>query len=257
MPGRGGTRDALDGSAGIQKGAGRGTRGPRCAPRHGRAGGRRNVVRRHPAVGRRPVVAQFAGLLAVDPGFRAEGVLTERIALPAARYASVEVRAAFYDRAFSSLRALPGVRDAGAAVVVPLTGNNWTAGLERADQPVVAGERPPEVGWQLASGGCFQALRIPLLSGRLFGPTDGPDAPPVVIISDAVERRYFPDGPRSGRRHRCWAAAEIVGVVGDIRRAGLTTNPDPTCTSRSSRGPTMGRPCSSVRRRMPPCRPPC
>ena len=60
------------------------------------------------------------------------------------------------------------MREVGAAVVMPLTGNNWTVPFERTDQPVPPGERPPDVGWQLASGGFFRALEIPLLDGRLF-----------------------------------------------------------------------------------------
>ena len=49
-------------------------------------------------------------------------------------------------------------------MVTPLTGNNWTVPLQRVDRPVPAGERPPDVGWQLASQGYFRALRIPLRS---------------------------------------------------------------------------------------------
>jgi len=91
----------------------------------------------------------------------------------------------------------------------------------------VEGERPPEVGWQLASGGYFRALGIPLIEGRLFAPTDGPSAPPVVIISEGVRHRFFNDQPAVGHQIRVGQGqtAEIVGVVGDIRRAGLTDEP--------------------------------
>ena len=61
-------------------------------------------------------------------------------------------------------------------MVTPLTGNNWTAPLQRVDRPVAAGQRPPDVGWQMASRGYFAALRIPLRTGRLFEPRDADGA---------------------------------------------------------------------------------
>src|SRR5690606_8851062 len=115
---------------------------------------------------------------------------------------------------------------AGSAAVTPLTGNNWTAPFERADRPAPAGERPPDVGWQSATGGYFRALGIPLRGGRLFSAQDGPSAPPVVIISESIQRQFFPGESAVGRKVRIGKAeAEIVGVVGDIRRAALTDAP--------------------------------
>ncbi|MEO8480791.1 MAG: ABC transporter permease [Acidobacteriota bacterium] len=168
----------------------------------------------------------FGKLLTVDPGFRTANVLTVQLQLPAGRYETPESREAFYARAFTDLRLLPGVNDVGAAVVTPLTGNNWTTSLQRPEFPVPAGERPPEVGWQSASGGYFSALNIPLRAGRLFNEHDVASAPPVVIISEQVARRYFPNENPIGRRVGNSAGpAEIIGVVGDIRRASLTDEP--------------------------------
>jgi putative ABC transport system permease protein len=172
------------------------------------------------------ILRTFAGLLAVDPGFTMERVTTVELALPADRYAAVEARRGFYDRAVAELEALPEVRTAGAAVVMPLTGNNWTVPFERTDRPVPAGERPPDVGWQLASGGFFRALDIPLLDGRLFDRRDAPETPPVVIVSEAVQRRFFPGERAVGRTIKLGdQTPEIVGVVGNIRRAGLNDEP--------------------------------
>ena len=114
----------------------------------------------------------FDNLLAVDPGFTTAGVLTVEFALPDGRYDADEARRAFYARAFADIEALPQVETVGAAMVTPLTGNNWTAPLQRVDRPVPAGQRPPEVGWQMASRGYFRALRIPLRAGRLFDARD-------------------------------------------------------------------------------------
>ncbi len=167
----------------------------------------------------------FANLLAVDPGFTPTGVLTVQLALPAGRYDEDEARRAFYARAFADINSLPNVETIGAAMVTPLTGNNWTAGLQRVDRPLAAGQRPPEVGWQLASEGYFHALRIPLRRGRLFEARDATGAP-VVIISEAVATRFFAGEEAVGRRISLGdVEAEIVGVVGNIRRASLADDP--------------------------------
>jgi len=172
------------------------------------------------------VLRSFSHLLAVDPGFRAERVLTFDVQLPAERYRQPPSRTAFYARAFDALAHLEGVEAAGTAVVMPLTGNNWTVGFERADRPVPAGQRPPDVGWQAASGGYFTALQIPLRAGRLFDDSDRPGGPPVVIISEAIRDRFYPGEDPVGRKIRGGDGnATIVGVVGNIRRAALTDEP--------------------------------
>lgn len=178
-------------------------------------------------VGAGLVLHSFAKLLAVDPGFDSEGVVLLDMRLPQGRYQEVGARQAFYQRAFADLQASPAVIAAGAAAVTPLTGNVWSAPFERADQRVPAGQRPPDVGWQSASGGYFEAMRIPLKSGRLFGPGDLPGAAPVVIVSEEVERRFFPGESAVGRHIVTGdsTTAEIVGVVGSIRRSTLESEP--------------------------------
>ncbi|HLJ49686.1 MAG TPA: ABC transporter permease [Bryobacteraceae bacterium] len=172
------------------------------------------------------ILRSFSNLVTVNPGFRTANVLTVNFRIPASRYQSGDALRAFYDRAFTALRSVPGVREAGSAMVIPLTGNNWTSPFERPEHPVPAGDRPPQVGWQLASSGYFKALQIPLLEGRFFNPGDRPDGKCVVIISEAIERRFFPEGHAVGHEYkqgnqRC----DIVGVVGNIRRAALRDEP--------------------------------
>ncbi len=178
-------------------------------------------------VGAGLIVRTFSELLSVDPGFRTDHVMTMDIAIPADRYKDVRARDGYYRRAFASLRAVPGVQEVGAAVVTPLTGNNWSAAFERPEQPVAPGERAPDVGWQAASGPYFKALEIPLVAGRLFDERDRPDSPPVVIISEAIQTRFFRHESAVGKRVKTGdtTTAEIVGVVGDVRRAGLRDDP--------------------------------
>ena len=172
------------------------------------------------------ILRSFTALVKVDPGFRPAGVLTMTIALPGGRYSEIGPRDAYYRQAFAVLRTLPGVQEVGAAAVMPLTGNNWSAPFQRAEQSLPSGERPPEVGWQLASGGYFRALGIPLLAGRVFNDGDRPDGKPVVIVSKAVQHRFFGDSSAVGHLIKQGDQTfEIVGVVGDIRRTGLTDDP--------------------------------
>ncbi len=167
----------------------------------------------------------FNKLLAVDPGFTPAGVLTVQLALPEGRYQEDGARRAFYDRAFETIERLAGVKAAGAAMVTPLTGNNWTAPLQRLDRPMPSGQRPPEVGWQLASRGYLKALEIPLRAGRLFDERDATGAP-VVIVSEAVATRFFAGEQALGHRIDLGdVKAEIVGIVGNIRRASLVDDP--------------------------------
>jgi putative ABC transport system permease protein len=177
-------------------------------------------------VGAGLILRSFASLLAVDPGFRTANVLTMTLQLPGNRYQQVAAREGFYRTAFEEMKGVPGVQEVGAAIVMPLTGNNWTAPFQRPEQPVPAGERPPEVGWQVASNGYFKALQIPLVAGRLFDDRDGQPNTNVVIISEAIQQRFFPNESAVGKQVRQGdQTAEIVGVVGNIRRAGLRDEP--------------------------------
>ena len=169
----------------------------------------------------------FANLLAVDPGFRMQNVLTMQVILPAARYPKPESRIDFYNRAFAALESLDEVEQAGAAAVTPLTGNNWTVPFDRVDKPVPKGQRAPDVGWQGATGGYFAALAIPLKSGRWFDARDIGPKSPSVVISEAIAQKFFPDEDPIGHRVNAGGpdGSEIIGVVGNIRRASLTDEP--------------------------------
>ena len=174
------------------------------------------------------ILRSFSSLLSVDPGFRYDRVMTISISAPADHYRDSLARVGYYAGLESALRAVPGVEQIGHAAVVPLTGNNWTVPFERADQRVPQGERPPEVGWQLASGGFFKTLGIPLVAGRVFDERDRMDGPRAAIVSAALAKRYFADRPAVGSQVVLGPSTiQIVGVVGDIRRAGLRDEPRP------------------------------
>jgi putative ABC transport system permease protein len=162
----------------------------------------------------------------VDPGFHATDVLTAHVSLPSLGYPDVAAVADFGERLLARVRALPGVEDAGLARSLPLTGPGWSSDF------AVEGRGREEFGIEVVhrevSPGYLETLRVPLLAGRRFNSTDGPTAPPVVVVNEALARRYFPGEDPVGRRitfdryptdTSTWRT--IVGVVGAERQTAL------------------------------------
>ena len=174
------------------------------------------------------LVASFVRLQGVDPGFRADGLLTARVSLPSARYGDSAQSAGFYTRALERIAALPGVRDQAAISFLPMTGLGIGTSYYRADRPAPpAGEalstavRPVTPGW-------FRTMGIRQLAGRDFTDADRTDSQPVAIISETLARRDWSGENPIGRRVHVNIGSvaggtdyEVVGVVGDIRLSSL------------------------------------
>jgi putative ABC transport system permease protein len=113
-----------------------------------------------------------------------------------------------------------------------MSGNDINANFQIEGQPRMNAADQPRANFRTASGGYFAALRIPLLRGRLFDSRDNVQTPKVVIINETAARRYWsgqnPIGKRilSGLDEDQWST--IIGVVGDVKHAGLDveTNPE-------------------------------
>jgi predicted permease len=163
----------------------------------------------------------------VDPGFRADGVLTLRTALPLPRYAPTAARARFYARVLSDVRALPGVSDAAYVSGLPMVmrGGLWGAAIpgqapERGAQPMAA--------LRFATPGFFAALGIPIRSGRDVRDSDTREAPFVAVVSESFAQHVWPGQDPIGRRFQFGLADRtVVGVVGDIRVRGLERTSEP------------------------------
>ena len=180
-------------------------------------------------VGAGLLLQSFRRLVSVDPGFRAERVLTARVTIPSLKYIEARDVVVFYEALLPRISSLPGVADAGAIGTAPLGGvlgptdfevEGW---VNPPDAP-----RPVEIA-QVVTPGYFDAMGIPLLEGRAFDARDGMDAPIVAVVSEKLARRYWPDGSALGGRIRRdigdTSFAEIVGVVGDVRHDGLDSPP--------------------------------
>ena len=166
----------------------------------------------------------------VDPGFDGHGVTTTAIILPDAKYPDAKA-AQFYDRLLERLRALPGVDSAGLTSSLPLDpegGSRWPVAVE--GQPAAIAAEQPQVAGFVISPGYLRSLRIPIVKGRDLEPTDTNEGRPVVLVSEAMARHFWPDRDPLGQRITCIffpnQRLEVVGVVRDVRAEGLeaTTN---------------------------------
>jgi predicted permease len=164
----------------------------------------------------------------VDPGFRTDGVLTLRTALPLPRYGETATRVQFYARVLSEVRALPDVASAGYASGLPMVmrGGIWGVAVEGEVQD--PGSLPPAAS-RFVTPGFLATLKIPLLRGRDISEADTREAPAVAVVSESLARRHWPGQDPIGRRFRFGPALErtIVGVVGDIRVRGLERASEP------------------------------
>jgi predicted permease len=159
----------------------------------------------------------------VAPGFQRDRVLTVELTLSEAQYGSRAERARFFRSLTEGVQALPGVVAAGVTTQLPLSGENMNFALEVEGRASLPGEFP-SADLRAVTAGYFSALRIPLTRGRLFGPSDGATSAPVVLVNEALVRRYFPEEEPLGRRLIVGAnnfRGEIVGVVGDVKQVAL------------------------------------
>jgi predicted permease len=172
------------------------------------------------------LLASFARLQRVDPGFDPANLLTVRVSLPAGQYADDAPTAAYWSRAIARLRDLPGVREVGLASSLPPDDfGSSNDNFNLIDRPAGPGMTEPNAPWPSASGDYFAALGVPLLEGRMFTPNDtGPG--PVILVSRAWARRYYPEESPLGKtmvRGGCTDCepTTVIGVVDDVRYSGL------------------------------------
>jgi putative ABC transport system permease protein len=170
----------------------------------------------------------------VNPGYATENVLTMRMSLAGKRYGTSAAIEGLVRDGTERIRALPGVKAVSAACCIPLEGGY---GL-----PFLIVGRPTEKspfhgggGWHTASPGYFDVFQIPLVRGRAFTERDTAAGQPVVIISQAMAKRYWPDS--DPLKDKIWIGKgvmselateqprQIVGIAGDVRNDSLNREP--------------------------------
>jgi len=163
-------------------------------------------------------------------GFTPDGVLTARVELPSASYATAAARDALFDQLRARLAALPGVTRVASVTQIPSpTMSNNALTIEGK---TLEGDGPTFIPYMAVSDDYFALMGIRLLRGRLFGAEDAPGATPAIVVSESMARRYWPNGDVLGARlrispHTAERWGVVVGVVRDVRVDPALPTPGP------------------------------
>ncbi len=168
----------------------------------------------------------FLRLQQVDLGYDTQFTFAVPLTPPAQRYDTQPAINAFYERALQRALTVQGVVAVGVATAAPPDNQGSANNFNLVAHPVPPGGAEPVSPWDGVTNGYFDALRIPLLEGRLFTLADSANAPPVMIVSRAWAQHYFPVEPVLGQLvigggcYEC-PRTTIVGVVGDVKYQGV------------------------------------
>ncbi|HTQ55739.1 MAG TPA: ABC transporter permease [Bryobacteraceae bacterium] len=161
----------------------------------------------------------------VNPGFQPQRILTLRVSPNEALCRQRETCIAFYRELLRRTRDLPGVADAAAANTLPLAHSAPESAVKVEGLPYVPAERTAPMFWSGAvTPDYFRVMGIPLLQGRTFGPADAEKAAPVIIVSAATARHYWPGQNPIGKHVQLvWEdqGRTVIGVAGDVRQYDL------------------------------------
>ena len=221
----------------TQRGSQGGARGPRSARRTPGATQRWGLLT-GTQVALATVLVISAGLLLrglwalqnVDPGLDADRLLTIGMTINDARYPEREDYLAAYERLREGLGALPGVEHVASIRYLPLRRGGESRSFDIEGAPQTTGGERPQADLLQVSPGWFATAGVPLVAGREFSDADREGEPLVVVVNDALARRYFADVDPVGRHVSFDAetSLEVVGVVGDVHQTSLAEEPRPT-----------------------------
>ncbi|MEP6622483.1 MAG: ABC transporter permease [bacterium] len=174
------------------------------------------------------MIRSLERLLAIDPGFETDNVLTMRV--NRAPTWSRDSIARFYDVAIDRLARIPGVSDVAMIDCPPFAGCGGT-GVRFPDRVPVAPELDPVAGLHWSTSTLFNLLHVPLLRGRTFDTGDRSDTRRVVVVSQSAARQFWPNQDPIGRPVAVnitgFDTAYVVGVVGDVRFGPINAPPQP------------------------------
>lgn len=173
------------------------------------------------------LIKSFIHLQQVDRGFTSDNVLTAVVRLPGAKYSEESQVVRFFDQALTQIRSLPNVRSAGVINFLPFYGGLGSAtGFTIEGRPAPLPGHEPTTDVRVVDSGYFQALGIPLLYGRNFSEIENREARHVILINEALARKYFPNENPIGRTldvamFEKSNPTQIIGVVGNVRYESL------------------------------------
>ena len=193
------------------------------------------------------LIKSFWLLQRVDPGFEAEGVLSAGITLPVSKYSEPNQINNFHKQLLERVSAVPGVKTATLAYDHPLQ-SNWTDSVEIEGRVLPADSQPGSANFIPVSPDYFDTVGVKLAAGRKFTPLDDQDHPGVALVNESFVKHYFPNENPLGRRikpgppGRIWdqqklISFEIVGIVRDVKLAGLDAPSEPAYYLPASQAP--------------------
>ena len=182
-------------------------------------------------VGAGLLMRSFVRLQAVTIGFEPAGLAVVPLRLPEASYPEPERAARLHAALLERVRAVPGVTSAAAVTSAPFAGPNAGLVFARADRPAGPREQAPDADYRVVTAGYFATMGTRVLRGRDIAPLDRAGAPPVVLVSETLARRTWPNEDPLGKAIRIDDPAAgplytVVGVVEDARYQSLET-PEP------------------------------
>ncbi|MHB8501385.1 MAG: ADOP family duplicated permease [Candidatus Acidiferrales bacterium] len=173
------------------------------------------------------LIRSFVALSRVDPGFRAERILTARIT-PNQEFCYDPARCiSFYRELLARLQAVPGVISVAVVNTLPLDGRVAKRALEIENEPVSPGEASPLFWMDVVTPDYFRLMGIPVAVGRAFTSADDSGNPPVALVTASTARRFWPGGSPVGSHVRLSGDKDwrtIVGVVSDVRAYDMQKN---------------------------------
>ncbi|MDQ2870203.1 MAG: ABC transporter permease [Acidobacteriota bacterium] len=172
------------------------------------------------------VLKSLHRLQGVAPGFHTDSVVAGRLSLPSPRYDEAPARRALVAAVVERLRATPGIAAASAAQTLPLSGVVADTHVRIEGQPELAPADRPVAGFDSVTPGYFATMGIPFRDpgSRDFSSADDRGATSVAIVNEAMARRFWAGETAIGKRFTIGkdTTLQIVGVVGDVRRARLS-----------------------------------
>lgn len=177
-------------------------------------------------VGAGLLIRSFDRLTRVAPGFAVDHILVGDVPVSPVAHAKAPERMEFFDRLIERAGALPGVRFAGAASVLPVSGGGSIIHFNIQGRPPKTPHDFIMANYRVVSPGYLKTLGIPLITGRLISDSDREDSPAVVVINQTMAKTYFPNESPLGKHLQLGATPdnhvpwmEVVGVVGDVKQS--------------------------------------
>lgn len=212
----------------------------------------------------------FQRLLEVNAGFRPENAVAMTVSMPRPEEpAAMRPLAQFYRQLLERMQALPGTNATGGINALPMSGGGGNGTfieqrggkaaetvpeLIRQLDALSPSERARDADYRVASAGYFAAMGIPMLRGRLFQESDGPDTPHVALVSQSFAKRYWPNEEAIGKQIQFGNmdgdlhVFNVIGIVGDVRDNGLDRDVRPTVYANYFQRPAIAAEFSIVLR---------